>query len=145
MSTTIINILISGLIGTTAMTLFTIFVETVTGKDLGEPKYLNRLISTSVHFDAKIGDNHIFGWAAHYVIGVLFAAVMVAFRSISGIHLTTLNGMLLGTALGIMGIIGWTVMFAVHHDPPKIDFPLFMAQLIVAHILFGATIAFYYR
>jgi hypothetical protein len=139
------HILIGGSIGTTVMTLFTYWIESITGKDLGEPKYLNRLIRYSRRFEAETGDGHMAGWAIHYFIGVLFAAAMIAFRSITGIDLTPLVGMFIGAIFGLLGIVGWTVMFAVHDDPPQIKFPIFLVQLVVVHILFGATVTLYFR
>lgn len=141
----VVHIILSSLVATSAMTLFTYIVAAITQKELGEPKFLNRLIRSSRQFDTNTTDNHIAGWAIHYAIGLIFVVLIVAFQSITGYHLSIWLGMALGAIFGLMGVIGWIVMFSTHHDPPKIEFTVFLIQLVAAHIVFGLTLSIYFR
>lgn len=139
----LLHLFISGVLGTLIMTLFTYAVELVTGKELSEPELLNHLICKCERIGLQTGASHFLGWLIHFAIGILFAAGMIAFIEVTGFEPTIYLGLLLGAALGLVGVIGWYVLFTLHHNPPQIDFPLFLTQLIMAHSAFGLVLVIY--
>ena len=139
----LIHILVSGVLGTSIMTLFTYIIASITGKELSEPKFLNRLMWNSNLFHIEKDDYHLFGWCIHVFIGIVFAASLMLFKICTGFDLTICIGIFLGFVLGLIGVAGWTMLFTLHHNPPEIDFKLFLSQLVIAHMVFGLVVSSY--
>ncbi|WP_405384198.1 DUF6789 family protein [Maribacter sp. LLG6340-A2] len=135
----VILIIVSGILGTMVMTIFSHILEKLSDHKFNETHLLNRLINRSKTFDTVAEDNDFRGWAIHLVIGILMAAGLFFYLN----HAKELNpllcGLVLGFFLGIIGVLGWTVMFLKHSDPPEINLTYFFIQLICAHMIFGIT------
>lgn len=138
------NILISGLVATTEMTLFSYVVSNFKSKQFREPELLNSLISSSEFIELKPSKNHLLGWIIHYLIGWFFVLVFSLIWEYTQFSATITSGAILGLAAGIIGIFSWKIFFKLNQNPPEIDFSQFYIQLIIAHILFGISAAIVY-
>ncbi|PKD17013.1 hypothetical protein APR41_06135 [Salegentibacter salinarum] len=137
-------ILISGLVATTSMTLFSYLVSNFKSKQFREPELLNSLISRSEIIELRPSKNHFLGWVIHYLIGWFFVVVFSLIWEYTQFSTNIISGAVLGLAAGIIGIFGWKTMFKLNQNPPEIDFSQFYIQLIIAHILFGLSAAIVY-
>ncbi|WP_339840195.1 hypothetical protein [uncultured Maribacter sp.] len=135
----ILVILSSGVLGTTLMTLFSHILELLTHHKFNEAHLLNELISRSKSISFNVGQNHYYGWIIHYAIGVCMAAGLFCYYFYMADRIGIWVGSLLGFVLGIIGIVGWSLIINFHSNPPCTKWKYFFAQLIVAHIIFGLT------
>ena len=133
-------IFISGIIGTAVMTGFSHVMELITGHKFNEAHLLNGLIDRSNFSTSKIEGNHFLGWVIHFIIGVCMAAALYCYYFYLADNVLIWTGIFLGFILGIIGITGWSMLINVHSNPPKITWKFFFAQLIVAHVIFGASV-----
>lgn len=140
----IFTILVSGLVATSVMTLFSYVVSNFKSKQFREPELLNSLISRAEIISLKPSRNHLLGWIIHYLIGWFFVLVFSLIWEFTQFSATIISGAVLGLAAGIIGIFGWKIMFKLNRNPPEIDFSQFYLQLIIAHILFGISAAMVY-
>ncbi|PRX39287.1 hypothetical protein [Salegentibacter salegens] len=137
----VFSILASGFVATTVMTVFSYLFSNFKAKQFREPELLNTLISRSKMISLKPSKNHFFGWIIHFIIGWIFVFIFCLIWEFTNFSVGIISGALLGFIAGIVGIVGWKVMFKLNRNPPEIDFSQFYHQLIIAHILFGISAA----
>lgn len=130
------KILVSAIIGTSAMTLFSYLVSNSKNKNFREPQILGTLIERLPKPVSK-GSNQMTGWGLHYAIGVLFVVCYVILWKQTKARPTIISGTLLGAASGVVGVTGWKLMFGTHPNPPAKKLKPFFGHLILAHIVFG--------
>lgn len=137
----IFTILISGFVATTVMTLFSYLVANFKSKQFREPELLNNLISRSEILTLKPSKNHFLGWFIHYLIGWIFVVIFSLIWKFAQFSADIISGTILGFIAGIIGIFSWKIMFKLNNNPPQINFSQFYYQLIIAHIIFGISVA----
>jgi len=131
------DIMITALIATVFMTAFSHLMSETFRKLFSEPVLINYVLSLSgIHLDE--GKRSIAGWVIHYGIGVLFV-LGYYWAWHSGLALTWENGFLLGAASGILGILGWIILFKLPRQLPPVHFTAYYVQLFFAHIVFGIS------
>lgn len=137
---TIADTFISGLAGTTAMTVFSYLVSQKQGKYFKEPEILNDLLYRllKVRRDRRRGAP---GFAAHYTTGSLFSLIYNLFPKKKSPLEELGKGLLFGLAFGLIGIGVWKAVFRLHPNPPSVHVREFVGHLIVAHLVFGETVA----
>jgi len=142
MNTKITKTAISGIAGTTVMTLSSELMSLM-GQNFSEPDHLSEMIARLAPFLSKRA-KVIAGWGAHYAMGIVFAAVYVELWESRQIKHTIKNGILLGAISGLLGLLVWRGTFKTHPIPPSMDYQTFYLQRIPAHIIFAvsATIAY---
>lgn len=137
------KILLSGITGTSAMTLFSYWVSESKNKNFSEPEILSQLMK---RFPTNITKTQadIAGWCIHYAIGIVFALMYYETWKISKTKPTIPSGALLGALSGLAGIAAWQITFAVHPNPPAKNLKKYFGHLLIAHIVFGifSTIPF---
>jgi len=141
----ILKIIVSGLIGTMLMTLFSYVCGQLFSKEFGEPYLLNKLLEQWPvgHQGNKPKNEFLLGWVIHLFIGFLFALFLYTYfawkdsfgwrESMSNLFVAGY----LGLVLGLLGVVGWVVLLKMHKSPPKLALPEFYIQLVVAHVVFG--------
>ncbi len=138
------KILVSAVVGTTAMTLFSYILSDTENKNLREPEILGQLIKRLPN-DVSKKSALSAGWLAHYAIGVLFVAIYHELWKREHIQPSIESGALLGTASGIVGVVSWKIFFESHPNPPVKDLKFFLYHLIFAHAVFGVLSAITYK
>ncbi|MAN58227.1 MAG: hypothetical protein CMC08_00140 [Flavobacteriaceae bacterium] len=124
---------------TLAMTLFSYLISFIRGKEFREPELLTVLIYRYFEMPPLRGLANLPGWILHLVIGYLFLALYNGFFFLNEIEPTPGFTLMVGFALGVLGILGWKVIFTLHPNPPDIKFTEFYIQLLMAHIIFAFT------
>lgn len=135
---TIGKIIISGIVGTTFMTLYSYFKSKREKEDYLEPRLLNKLIDRSRALpELENKKTNPVGWGLHYGTGILF---VTAYRLVWKRMLrkpTSLNIFIAGSLSGFAGIIIWKLILLNHINPPGNDRKGYYRQLFFAHIIFS--------
>lgn len=132
-----LKIAFAGIAGTSLMTVFSYVCQLIFNKKLGEPKILSQFLQKS---PLELGNKSritFWGWVIHYITGFAFAFLLAGYVYVFAQPISWGMAILLGFALGLLGIIGWQILYRIHPDPPVFDRSAFYLQLVVAHIFFG--------
>lgn len=140
-SITIYAILLSGIVATTTMTIFSHLVSQIRNREFNEAQLLNKFIDNTKGLPEIPNENALLGWFLHYGIGIVFAAWMYCLFISSEWQPTLWLGAVLGLIAGMVGAVGWLSLFAFHPNAPETDLKEFLIQLLMAHCIFGATVA----
>lgn len=130
------KILSSAIVGTSAMTLLSYLISETQKKNFREPEILGQLIKSIPIVHSKTHAN-ILGWSTHYIIGILFVAFYSELWEQTKIKPSIGTGAVLGVLSGLVGIVGWQIMFDTHPNPPYKNLKQYFYHLIIAHIVFG--------
>jgi len=87
----------------------------------------------------------ITGWAAHYLVGLLFALIYLELWTQGKVKPTLGQTLLLGGVSGILAVAIWKTVFKLHPLPPSLSFNKYYLQLIPAHVVFALFAALGYR
>ncbi|WP_163397586.1 hypothetical protein [Flavobacterium fluviatile] len=138
-----LQILLATFAATTAMTLFSYAISASFRELYKEPVLLIFLLD-QIKIEVSNKSKARLAWMLHYLIGFIFV-VIYHFLWINNIlKLSLLNAVLLGSISGIIGILGWMILFRLADYKPKIDFKGYYIQLFFAHIIFGVVAALFY-
>lgn len=135
MNTDLVKPALSGAIGTTCMTLFSIITSEKKKRQFREYEILTMLLK---EFPVSKSNRVALGWIAHYLTGIAFNVANQKLLKLLKTKPTLLNGILLGVANGIIGIVIWKTIFKIHPSPPAISLNRYLPHLMLAHLIFGA-------
>jgi hypothetical protein len=137
---TILQILLVSIAATSAMTLFSYAVSASFRELYKEPVLLTFLLA-QLKLELSAGTKKTLAWLIHYIIGLLFVIGYHLLWVNNILTLTVLTSILLGAISGIIGILGWVIMFKIARYKPAIDFKGYYIQLFFAHVIFGLVAA----
>lgn len=135
----LLTFLTTWLLATSAMTIFSYAIYAITKNEVREPVLLAKLLKGSTPERNSRSPEIILGWIGHYSIGIIFLLLYEATWLIAGLERDFIYGLIFGIVAGVLGVIGWIVLFTISSEPPKIRYSLFFSQLIAAHIVFSLT------
>ena len=138
------KILISAIVGTSAMTLFSYLVSESKNKNFREPEVLGQLVNRLPNSGSK-ESAQMAGWGMHYAIGILFVAIYNQLWKQTKVEPSMTSGTLLGAASGVVGVMGWKLMFEGHPNPPAKNLKPFFGHLLLAHVVFALSSAITYK
>jgi hypothetical protein len=138
------DVLVAGVTGTTFMTAFSYLVSELDGENFSEPERLGQLAKGLLPMLSK-EEKHITGWAAHYLVGLLFALVYIELWTKGKVKPTVGQTLLLGGISGIIAVAIWKATFKAHPLPPSLSFNKYYLQLVPAHVVFALFAALGYR
>jgi hypothetical protein len=141
---TILQIIIVSIAATSAMTLFS-YVISASFRELYKEPVLLTFLLTQLKLELSPGTKKILAWLIHYIIGLLFVIGYHLLWIYNILDLSVLTAIILGAISGIIGILGWVIMFKIARYKPAIDFKGYYIQLFFAHVIFGlvATATYY--
>jgi hypothetical protein len=128
----------SALVGTSTMTLFSYTVFWLSGKNYKEPELLATFLNRSLQIGAKSAQP--LGWTAHYLIGGGWATAYKLLLESAKERPTVKTGLLFGAFGGITGALAWKALFKCSSKPPRKP-KHFYTQLFIAHLIFGVTMS----
>ncbi|PWB24163.1 hypothetical protein [Flavobacterium sp. HTF] len=137
---TILQVLIVSIAATSAMTLFSYAISAAFRELYKEPVLLTFLL-TQMKLELSAQTKKTIAWLIHYIIGLLFVVGYHLLWIYNILELSVLNAFLLGAVCGIIGILGWVIMFKIARYKPAIDFKGYYIQLFFAHVVFGLVAA----
>ena len=133
-----IQILISSLVATSVMTLFSYIISESFRELYKEPVLLSYCLTTlAISLSAKT--KNILGWIIHYAIGFLFVLGYYLIWENEIMNKTWTAALILGAISGIIGIASWVIIFKISDYKPKIDFKGYYLQLFFVHVIFGLS------
>jgi hypothetical protein len=138
------QILIATIAGTSLMTLFSYVVSASARELYKEPVLLTYLLS-SLKIEVSPQIKTFLAWLLHYIIGLLFVVVYHYLWVHDIVGMSWSAALVLGAASGIIGILGWILLFKTVPQKPNIDFKGYYVQLFFAHIIFGIVAFFVYQ
>ncbi|MFD1605386.1 hypothetical protein ACFSJW_02205 [Flavobacterium artemisiae] len=134
----IIRLLITTIISTSAMTLFSYLISENFKKLYKEPVLL-KLILDRCNITVSEFLQSIYAWVIHYIIGFIFVFGYYLLWDNKIVPLTILSGLYMGAVCGIIGIISWIIMFRFSGFYKKASDKGYYLQLFFAHVIFGLT------
>ncbi|MGJ8592830.1 MAG: hypothetical protein ACSHXF_09795 [Aquaticitalea sp.] len=81
----------------------------------------------------------IVGWAIHFFFGAVFLLCYEVLWNVTGIVRSVVWSVAFGVIIGIIGVLGWILMFKFCKDRPQIPFTHYYFHLVLAHIVFSLT------
>jgi hypothetical protein len=141
---TFVQLLIVSITATSAMTLFSYEVSRKFRKLYKEPVLLSYMLKL-LKVELPNNSETTFGWLLHYILGLMFVIVYHILWIHDILPISFLSALLLGAISGIIGIVGWMIMFKLSDQQPQIDFRGYYIQLFFAHIVFAivATVLYF--
>ncbi len=131
------ELVLAGIAGTTAFTLFSYAVSEATGKKFKEPRLLGTMVDRSVEeLDKK--ESQAVGWMLHYLTGVAFVAGYKLIIQSTGIKPNFKNGMIIGGLSGFPAALMWNASLRLHPAPPRKPSLDYYGHLFLGHVIFGA-------
>jgi len=138
------KILAATVVGTSVMTLFSYLMSRNQKKNFTEPDMLSEILAENTT-DLSKEEAKPIGWSAHYGVGLGFVGVYSQVWEHTPLKPSLASGAALGAASGLIGILGWSQMFHLHHPTSSKYRQQYYAQLMAAHILFGMGAAVGYK
>ena len=126
----------TGVSGTTFMTLFSYLVSLAVEENFSEPERLGQLAHRLI---PKLDEeqSQALGWLGHYAVGLLFAMVYVELWRSGKLKPDWKTGLWLGGLSGLLAVAVWKAAFKAHPLPPSLRFNAYYRQLVPAHIVFA--------
>ncbi len=140
----ILIIFISGIVGTVLMSLFNHLMSIIRKRPFMPPHLLNQLMRRKKGIPSSIKEKSYPGWVIHFAIGVVFAFFYYFAKLLLDFHPGFISGLVAGFIFGLIGILGWYLMFKTHADPPDIHLRKYLIHLLAAHVVFGFGVALVY-
>lgn len=134
---------ISGITGTSFMTLFSYLVSLAEKENFSEPEHLGTLIHRLLPGTKKL--NHVQGWMTHYAVGILFATVYIELWQQGKVKPGLKEALILGGISGALAVMVWKLTFKMHPAPPWIRYTKYYIQLVPAHMVFAIFTTLTYR
>lgn len=138
------QILISTIAATSVMTLFSYAVSTSVRELYKEPVLLTYILTT-FHIEVSPRTKQFLAWVLHYIIGLLFVIAYHYVWFYDVLEFSWRISILLGALSGILGILGWIVLFEIIPQKPNINFTGYYIQLFIAHVIFGVVVFWVYK
>jgi len=135
MNNDLVKSALTGVIGTSVMSLFSIITSENKNKQFKEHEILSMLLKS---FPLNKSNRVALGWILHYATGMSFSILNQKILKKLETSPTFFNGVLLGAVNGTIGIAIWKAIFEIHPSPPNINLKRYLAHLMIAHIVFAA-------
>ena len=132
------KILVSGLIATSFMTLFSYLVSAYKRENFKEPELLGGLEKDALPAVAKELSLPA-GWATHFSIGIVWAALYEYLWQNLNVKPTVKTALVLGGFSGLTGILIWWLAFRIHPRAPRTQYRKFFGHLLLAHFVYSIS------
>lgn len=137
------KIIAATVVGTSVMTLFSYLISRNQKRNFTEPDVLSEILAENNSLSKD--EAKPIGWGTHYGIGLAFTGAYSQVWEHTPIKPSLASGAALGALSGLVGILGWTQMFHLHHPTSSNYRKQYYAQLMAAHIVFGMGAAVGYK
>jgi hypothetical protein len=138
------QILIATIAATSAMTLFS-YVVSASARELYKEPVLLTYILSSLKIEVSPQTKTFLAWLLHYIIGLFFVLVYHYLWVNNVVEMSWPAAFVLGALSGIVGILGWVLLFKIVPQKPNIDFKGYYVQLFFAHIVFAIVALIVYK
>lgn len=128
--------IIAWIIAIMLMSGFSSLWSTLTGHEFREHLLLSHIVTKGSipSFSTK---QWLIGWLIHFAVGALFLACYEVLWHYTGIMRSVEWSLIFGFLIGLLGIIGWMILFKGHKNAPKINYLHYYIHLLFAHLVFS--------
>lgn len=127
---------IAWIVAISIMSSFSSLWSTLTGNEFREHVLLSHLL-TKGDIPLFSAQQRLIGWVIHILLGAVFLVCYEILWKFTGVIRSAQWSLIFGVLIGIVGIIGWMMMFKLHKNPPKINNTHYYIHLLFAHIVFS--------
>jgi hypothetical protein len=138
------GILFSATAATSFMTAFSYLLSESQKKNYREPELLATLLENRWP-DLQRQQALPASWATHYALGIIWAIAHELILENTPLKPNTSSSLLLGAFGGLTGIVIWGMLFKSNPQPPKIHYRSFYRQLVLAQLIFSATVVILHK
>jgi hypothetical protein len=138
------KILIAAFSATNIMTTFSYLISKTYDKLFLEPVLLNYILK-SVNVCLKGRWAKFSGWLAHYIIGVFFVVIYYLVWRYTSLKFGWISAIVLGVASGIVGILGWRLIYKLPDKKPAAPLAEYYVQLFFAHVVFACAVVLAFK
>ncbi|GGZ25558.1 hypothetical protein GCM10007049_17600 [Echinicola pacifica] len=131
------RIIISGLLGTAAMTLVMYAYSMITGINTKVVHILGNMLTASSPEISTDTKSLVTGSIAHIGVGMLFSFSYYLMLDWDWLDREWSDSFWTGLISGILAIIVWKTYIYLHKRPPLLSLPHYQMALILSHIVFG--------
>ena len=139
-----LQIIITSIVATSIMTLFSYVISASARKLYKEPVLLTYIL-TSLKIEISLQTKIILGWVVHYLIGLFFVLIYHWLWLYNIVAMSWSAAFILGILSGIIGILSWALLFAIVPKKVNIDFKGYYVQLFTVHIIFTVVAFIIYQ
>jgi hypothetical protein len=140
----VFKIMIAAFSATNIMTTFSYIISLSYNRLFKEPVMLNFILD-NMGITLKGKWKKAGGWLAHYIIGFFFALIYETLWRYTGIKFGWLSGIAFGIASGVVGIIGWHIIYRLPDEKPVAHLREYYLQLFFAHIIFACAVVIAFK
>jgi hypothetical protein len=141
-----VQLVISGIAGTAAMTLFTSLVFRASNRPYSVVKILGNMLQfrNPTFILQKVPTKfYQLATVVHYTIGIVFA--IGYYYLIHATENQTVTGAVLyGIVIGVIAIVGWRLFFELHPGPPAVNLLLYLATIGIGHIILASVMFLFF-
>jgi hypothetical protein len=139
--------ILAGILGTVAMTLCTEIAFRLLKRPYHVVRILARMLQgRSIPSDGTLRPGtYLLASFLHYAIGVAFSFgyQWLVFRNI--LSPGVFPALLFGAFIGLIGITGWRIFFAIHPLPPNVSLKQYLPAIWVGHIVLAFVMYYTYQ
>lgn len=128
--------ILAWVVATSLMTGFSYLFYYITKKEAREPFLLNYILVNKFPDVLPFKSHASMGWILHYILGIVFLLLNILLINVFDVDASILWGLPFGVFAGVLGLIGWNILFNIAGQLPEINFIIYYLQLLVAHIVF---------
>lgn len=134
------NLILSGMCGTTVMSIFSYITAHVKEEHYEEPELLMEIVEEAFEIhDMRV--NRLSGWTLHFMMGFLMTAILQQVWKERNIIPSSKHVILGGLMAGVSGILIWKMFLKINPRHGLIPFSRFAGHLLLAHIVFVFGVA----
>lgn len=131
------SIVIAGIVGTFAMTLFIELICLLLGKPFHVIRILARMLQLKSSTDRPTPTMFGIAVVVHYSIGILFTYGFKCCIDYELCALSYIDALIFGAIAGMIGILGWRIVFVLHPTPPQLNLPQYLTVIWLGHLVFA--------
>lgn len=132
------------LISVVCMTLFSAIWSEVSGNQFREPTLLSKLINAYPVKNAFQKSSYALGWMLHFILGIIFLGFYEILWELTNLSRTFFWSLVFGSILGILGILGWMLLFKIVNFSSQFNYLQYYIHLYFAHLIFSLSAFFVY-
>lgn len=129
--------ILSGFVGTVAMTVVMYLYSAVTNRNTKVIHILGSMLAAEDSFAKPSKNSKIVGIAGHFGVGILFSFAYFLLWNWGVFRINFQDSVLIGAVSGVVAIVVWKSYLTLHNRPPQISQINYFTALFIAHIVFG--------
>lgn len=141
----IITFVLAWIVSILGMTFFSAIWSMLTKNQFREPQLLSEILDKHPEKASSHTNSIMLGWLIHIILGAVFLGIYEILWKVTGFERTLLWGLVFGSLLGFIGILGWKLMFSAVNYSSHFKYGQYYSHLYLAHLVFSVLALIVYR